>query len=536
MNKKIEIYTQFLLYSFLLYCALTVGSSWDEIFNMTRGSERLKYLFSLGSYESYFYYSDKEEFYPGLYDTLAIFITKMFPKKYEIDIWHLINSLFSLSCIFGIYKISGTLFNKQAGKIIFLLCFFNPIFFGHMAMNPKDTIIAFANIWSTYIFLMYLQNQNSSNKRKHYVLLAGLTIGLGTGVRIPFLMTLMPLLLFAVVDIFFTKKITNSKFSINKFILDFIFVLLIAYSLTVFAWPHVHGNIFTEPFKLLLIQLKSSFGIPWILFDGNFYETDKLPYFYILKNFFYKTPEYILLCYIAFVCIVVINKKFFTSTFHFFWYKILLITFIFLFPTIYFVFLPYRVYDGLRLFLYLIPYFNIIPGLVIYYFLSNKNRLISKISLLTLSGLFLYFLFIFVLLTPYQYTYLNKFNGNFSNAHKKFENDYWSISTKELVSKISNNINLFPKGKKIKITFCGAPSSLIKNDLNNIKNLKYEENNLYNKDFEYVIMTNRLVGEKENNLLKNVKTCFEKFEGKDLISIERNGLMLSTLRKKVAEN
>ena len=197
MNKKIEIYTQFLLYTFLIYCALTVGSSWDEIFNMTRGSERLKYLFSLGSYESYTFYDSQEKFYPGFYDTLAIFITKMFPKKYEIDIWHLTNSLFSLSCIFGIYKISGTLFNKQAGKIIFLLCFFNPIFFGHMAMNPKDTIIAFANIWSTYILLKYLQNQNSSNKRKHYVLLAGLTIGLGTGVRIPFLMTLMPLLLFA---------------------------------------------------------------------------------------------------------------------------------------------------------------------------------------------------------------------------------------------------------------------------------------------------------------------------------------------------
>ena len=41
MNKKIEISTQFLLYTFLIYCALTVGNSWDQTFNMTRGSERL---------------------------------------------------------------------------------------------------------------------------------------------------------------------------------------------------------------------------------------------------------------------------------------------------------------------------------------------------------------------------------------------------------------------------------------------------------------------------------------------------------------
>ena len=32
---------------------------------------------------------------------------------------------------------------------------------------------------------------------------------------------------------------------------------------------------------------------------------------------------------------------------------------------------------------------------------------------------------------------------------------------------------------------------------------------------------------------KNIKTCFEKFKGKDLISVERNGLMLSTLRKRL---
>ena len=126
----------------------------------------------------------------------------------------------------------------------------------------------------------------------------------------------------------------------EKVFVDLIFVLIIAYSLTVFAWPHVHGNIFTEPFKLLFIQLKTSFGLPWILFDGDFYETDKLPYFYILKNFFYKSPEYILLCYIAFIYIIATNKKFFTSAFYFFWYKILLIIFIFLFPIIYFVFLP----------------------------------------------------------------------------------------------------------------------------------------------------------------------------------------------------
>ena len=108
-----------------------------------------------------------------------------------------------------------------------------------------------------------------------------------------------------------------------------------------------------------------------------------------------------------------------------------------MFPTLFLIFLPYRVYDGLRLFLYLIPYFSIIPGLAIYYLVYNFNSLISKLLLGVIASLFLYYIVIFITLTPYQYTYLNKFIGNFSNAHKKFENDYWALSGDELIIKIS---------------------------------------------------------------------------------------------------
>ena len=114
MSKKAEISIIALLIIFAFYCALSIGSSWDEIFVMTRGEERLKYLFSLGSYESsYTLYTPNERFYPGFYPTVATFFKNMFPKKYEIEAWHLINSLFSIFTFFGIYKISSILFNKK---------------------------------------------------------------------------------------------------------------------------------------------------------------------------------------------------------------------------------------------------------------------------------------------------------------------------------------------------------------------------------------------------------------------------------------
>ena len=128
MFKKVEISILATVCLFGLYCALIVGSSWDEIFQMNIGKERLKYIFSFGSYKDYEFYR-YTEFYPGFYNTLAIFVTKIFPNKYEIQIWHLTNTIFSISTVFGIYKITSNLFDKKVGKIVFLLCFINPIFF-----------------------------------------------------------------------------------------------------------------------------------------------------------------------------------------------------------------------------------------------------------------------------------------------------------------------------------------------------------------------------------------------------------------------
>ena len=105
------------------------------------------------------------------------------------------------------------LFNKKVGQIVFLLLFFHPTFFGHMAINPKDTIIAFSNVWSTYLILKYLKNQNFDEKRNQYIILLGLCVGLGLGVRIAFLGTLIPILLFAIIDISFLRIISHKNFS-----------------------------------------------------------------------------------------------------------------------------------------------------------------------------------------------------------------------------------------------------------------------------------------------------------------------------------
>ena len=77
--------------------------------------------------------------------------------------------------------------------------------------------------------------------------------------------------------------------------------------------------------------------------------------------------------------------------------------------------IPLVIYDGMRHFLWVVPYYCIIPGLTIYYLIENFNLLKSKLALISLSFFIIYFLFNFFLITPYQYTYLNIFNGKVKN-------------------------------------------------------------------------------------------------------------------------
>ena len=108
-----------------------------------------------------------------------------------------------------------------------------------------------------------------------------------------------------------------------------------------------------------------------------------------------------------------------------------------------------------------------------------------------------------------------------------------ATSIKELIRKIPNNTNIITNNKKIKISFCGAPHNLSRRELDKLKNFDYEVMDLYEGNYDYVIMTNRALGDRDENTLKNVKSCFDKIKGEDIIKVERNGLMLSTLRKKL---
>ncbi len=512
-NRKIVFY---ILIFFSIFCTISIGFSWDESFLINQGKVTINYLLSLGFKEPEDIF--RREFYSPIYYSLRYFFVQLFPIKYHLEVGHLVNLFFSITAIVGIKKICEEFFNKDIGIIVFLILFFFPAFFGHMGFNSKDTIIAFCHVWIFNLAIKYLKSKNTK-----YIYYISILSAVGTGINLFFFGSLIPIIIFFFLEIFIFNKFNNPEIKIKKFFGDFLKGFLLFYFILVLFWIDTHPNIFVLPFKYFYEWAFSELwrGYFYILLNGDYYLYSDIPKSYLFTNIIYKSPEYFLITYVIFFVIIINNKSFFTKTIKFFNYKIIWIFLIIIYPFILLYATPYSIYDGLRHVLWMLPYLCIIPALSIYFLMKNFKNIKVKFMSILLATSFVYFLFNFLIITPYQYTYLNILNGSKENNIKRFENDYWGGSIKELINKID-----FNKNKKIIISVCGVSADVPKYYLRKRGFTNFEINRIENSDF--IIVTNRAtINEKKNKLLN----CFDKHNGEEIFNVSRNGVILSSFRK-----
>ena len=518
LNFKFLFISSFLVFS--LYCLYTLGLSYDQVYHIENGERRLRYLFSLGL--SDYYDILHLRYYPGLYDTVSALISSVFPRKFYYEGFSIINFIFGLSGLFGLKKVVKFFFGNKVSTYFFIITLFSPLFFGHLFINPKDTIIATANFWIIYYVIKYLNNNNDIS-RKNTVIKIGFFLGLGVGVRIMFLGTLIPVIVFFLFEIF-SKKIIQKKITFKDYFFDFLTVLLLAYLLMIICWPNVHSNIFYEPFSLFYSSLLDfSQGVQASYFLGKFYNTDDTPWYYLLANFFYKIPVYIIISFFFYFIFFKQIKNFFLSNTNFFYFSNICFLLLVL-PILISIFFQLKMHDGVRYFLYLIPLINIFPSIFLNFLFSDISKIYKKILIVFLSPFFLIFIYKFITITPYHYTYLNLFN-DFTQKNNSFENDYWGTSLKILLKKFSRKID---DENYIRIAHCGVNPNNVKFYLkkNGIKNYNLVH---LNDDYDYVILINRAIAETAKN---ERLTCFSKFKGKkSFVSIKKGSIELSKIIK-----
>ena len=551
------------LIAFLLLLAwwssLTIGLSSDEYFHHANGLKRFNYLISLGEDRNFQFRNN--EFYPGLYDTLShafgqiiLAINKKFYANNIDFVMHLSNIITSSLSILGLYLLTKKFFNQNIALLAVLLTLLNPFFFGHMGMNSKDVVVFFSLIWFSYYFYNYCTDDKKIFKN---LFLFSFFIGFGCGVRLTFLVVIFPVVVCGLIYLF-NKFKGQYLYLAKRLSLHFIFTFIITVFLVILCWPHMiveiqNGN-FIEFFTLIVDKTINWIDGPKIGFtNGEFYEVFNTPKSYFLDIIIYRLPIYFSVLMISSYFLILINKNFFQIEIKNFMLKFLILNFIALFPIILALILSVNLYDNLRLFLFVVPFFCMIAAFSLHYLVNSfKNSWKIKSFFTVVFILFSLSFYRFVLLTPYQYDYINYSTLKFKDAEYKWEHDYWGTSYKELVLKIKNKYSR-EEIQDMRFANCSGDDTLLYYLYRHLgKKFIY-----VNKRFDeanYMVIINRatlwvfnnpavegLVDEKGIILLEDMErvvrapgaqtTCNELYPGEDVLEVSRNGLTLSTLRK-----
>jgi len=568
-EKYIHLIGSFLIISLIVFSffnSLTIGLSWDEYFHHINGLARFEYLKTLGEFQKYNFRNNM--YYPGLYDTISyaigyivLLFDQNFYRNYFPEIIHSINFLFSALSIFGFYLILKIFFNKSIAILASLLTLLNPFFFGHMGMNSKDIIIFFALIWFCYFFYKYIKYE-----KKIYLnlILTSFFIGFGCGVRLTFLVIVFPVIICGLIYLF-NKSKGQYLNVIKRLIAHSMLASLIIILLTIICWPHMLAVIDAEnTLKFISLIIKKT--IAWNqgpkigLMNGSFYEVFNTPPAYFLDVLRFRMPFYWSLLMLFTFLLLITKTIFFKNHIDNFNNKFIVIIIIAFFPILLAISLSASIYDNMRLFLFVVPFFCLLASFSLYFFLKNfTNSFKSKLCIILILFFFSNSMYRFISLTPYQYTYVNFSYLKIKDSMNKFEHDYWGTSYKELIKKIKNTYSQ-SEINEFRISECGGGDMTLVYYLNKYLNIKKTYDEYKKGDATHILGNNRAILHLDHLDLSNLKsttkliyddeleqiirsdgvkqTChnFERFKGEDLITVSRDGLTMSVFRKLQKDN
>jgi len=312
--------------------------------------------------------------------------------------------------------------------IIFLLLV--PSFTGHSLFNLKDI----PYLIQLFLINLFLINNYGENIQKQYskkrIFTAAILIALSVSIRIN-----AYLFILFTFGLIFLKHISTKN--VNKiFIIEggisLFSSILILFLLSPQGW--------VRPLQLLRETFDHQFNHGWpgsTLTNGEFVIAQEVSSTYLFEWFLSRMPLFIFIGLIAFILLVFTKKLKLTLYSQ---YSLIFVFFVFSsFPII-----RPTAYDGLRHFLFVIPYLLILFTESFEHFLNKKNYF----SMFYVLVIVIYSLFTQYGLGPYKYVYFNE-TVNLSDAAYycdesidgcgNWPTDYWGYKGKEVAEYINTN-------------------------------------------------------------------------------------------------
>ena len=367
--------------------------------------------------------------YSGFYP-MVLFI---FNKNKSIETYHLLNILFSLGIFLSLYAILYHHYKNQKIAILGpIFLFLTPRFLGHIPGNPKDIPFAVMYFISCSAIYFLALSKNTLTK----ILIIGLLFGLTQNLRVAAITLYGVLILFDIYTYILERQNNPAEGDTwGQFFLkeaqSTILIAITALLISVLTWPYLGINVIPNLQELL--KLRTSF--PWtetVLYQGNEMKATQLPGHYLVTWFTITTPLIILIP--AFLSPLVIKKRVQNKLFMLF--LLTLATNMALYAII-----KPLTYDGLRHFLFLVPFLSALGVMAIVAFFQNSKRTLIKtgIAIIVLINVVVITRQL-VILHPYQYIFFNSLVGGLQGAYKNYETEYWGASYSEAIDWFKQNI------------------------------------------------------------------------------------------------
>ena len=430
--------------------SLQVGISGDEEKHYVHAEKVYNFYASRGEDKSAL--SDPENklnYYGQSFDLITFIFNRIFSIENIYEARHILNSLTGFLVILFTGLLASLLAGYRAGFITMILIFFAPRFLGHSFNNSLDVPFALGYIFTIYYIIKFLKKL----PRFSYGSAVWISIGIAwtISIRIGGLI-LIPYAFFFAGLYLLVNKWDFKLFSrdgyllIRKGLILLIIISIVAFFLSLVPWPFGLQKPLKSPLEAFKLMANITVALR-VLFNGEIFWSNKLPWYYYSMYIFYTVPVLILIGFLTNFFVYKIYRRYLKPLFIFFLF------FAAIFPLAYVIYKESNVYGGWRHVLFIFPPVVVIAGIT----LDSVARI--------LKSRYLRYALLFVIVAgiahpvryivanhPFEYIYFNEIMGSVKKAFGRFENDYYLNSLRQGSEwLIENVLPDIPSGTKIRV-------------------------------------------------------------------------------------
>lgn len=397
--------------------------------------------------------------YGGAFDGPVMWIADRSP----LGLWptrHLLNALVGLAGIAGTIAAGAALAGPRAGFLAGALLALTPAWWGHMFNNPKDIPFAAAYIWAIAMLVRWLREWPELTMG--LVIRTGLAIGLALGSRIGGVLLLAYL---AAASVWPAKGPSDA--GISRVLPLGLTAAGIAWAVMMVCWPAAQRHPVDWPYETLTKFVKY-YPLPFaVMFKGQIYYANALPWDYLPWNLAIMLPELHLagLGLAAWFGFASVLRRPTGGIDRHAAGRWGLVAGAAVVPILLIITMRSVVYNGIRHILFVVPPLCVIAGAG---FERAVGRLAGRaagwrIGAGAVAAAWLgWHAVSLVRIHPQEYTWYNSLVGGLKGAFLRYELDYWGNSYPEALAKLQaiTGGRRAPSGRKYRIAACGAPEAV----------------------------------------------------------------------------